>query len=113
MEQEGLAILIRHVDELSESGQEEVRKRRKSIESVLQRAVEEGVKSGVFQTENAHVAVFGMLGALNWMYSWYQPEGPLPAETIRDVLITQTLQGLMTRPDTTARQRARGLAARR
>lgn len=113
MQQEGLAILIRHVDELSESGQEEVRKRRKSIESALQRAVEEGIKTGVFQTENAHVAVFGMLGALNWMYSWYHPEGPLPAETIREVLITQTLHGLMTRTDTAAPKRATGVAAHR
>jgi AcrR family transcriptional regulator len=97
MQQEGLAILIRHVDELSEAGQEEIRKRRKAIESMVQRTVDEGIKTGVFETGNARVAVFGMLGALNWMYSWYEPEGPLPAETIREILITQTLQGLMTR----------------
>lgn len=113
MEHEGLAILIRHVDELSESGQDQIRKRRKAIESILRKAVEEGIKTGVFETGDAHVAVFGMLGALNWMYSWYAPHGRLPAATVRDNLITQTLQGLMTRRPQPAPKRTPTPAASR
>jgi AcrR family transcriptional regulator len=97
MKLEGLTVLIRHIDELPESAQADIRKRRKAVESMLKRTVEEGIKAGVFEISDAQVAVFAMLGAMNWMYSWYQPDGRLPAATVRDTLVAQILRGLMTR----------------
>jgi AcrR family transcriptional regulator len=97
MGQEGLPILLLHVDEISEKGQADIKRRRKDLEASLRRVVEEGIRTGVFQTDDAQVAVYGMLGAMNWMYSWYVPGGRLPAAKVRDTLVQQSILGVLAR----------------
>ena len=115
MGQEGLQILLLHVNEISEKGQADIRRRRKAVEASLRRVVEDGIRSGVFETDDAQVAVYGMLGAVNWMYSWYVAGGRLPAAKVRDTLVRQSILGVLSRRphDSAAPSKAKPASARR
>jgi AcrR family transcriptional regulator len=93
---ERLVVLVRHyyydVSEIARAG---MRKRRKALEAQLRQALEDGVREGVFEAPDASVAMLGMLGTVNWMYSWYQPDGRLAAAEVRDVVVRQVLRGVM------------------
>jgi AcrR family transcriptional regulator len=92
--EKGLSIFMRHFDELSESGQRELNARRKAIEATLRKVFEEGVKSKEFERRDSHLAVFGMFGAINWVYSWYEPGGRLPIDVIVHELVDQIIGGV-------------------
>ena len=115
MGQEGLQILLLHVNEISEKGQADIRRRRKALEALLRRVVEDGIRSGVFETDDAQVAVYGMLGAVNWMYSWYVSGGRLPAAKVRDTLVRQSILGVLSRRphDLPAASKVKPASARR
>lgn len=97
MQEPAFTVLMRHLDEVSETSLADLQQRRKIIESKLRKTIEEGIKSGVFDTADTGVAVFGMLGAINWMYAWFQPDGRLPPEEVRDILVTLVLNGILVR----------------
>jgi AcrR family transcriptional regulator len=91
-------VLMRHLDEVSEASLADLQRRRKVIEGKLRKTLDDGVRAGVFETADTHIAVFGMLGAINWVYAWYEPDGRLPLEEVRDILVTLVLNGVLARP---------------
>ena len=95
--EEGLQILLLNVAEMSDGKQAEMRRRRKALEMLLRSVIEEGVEAGVFHTADAQIAVYGVFGAMNWMYSWYVPGGRLTAAAVRDALVDQSILGLQAR----------------
>jgi AcrR family transcriptional regulator len=72
---------------------------RKHYERVLMQIVEDGIAAGDFRPVNVKVAVFGLLGTLNWTQEWYSPEGQNSAKQIAALLADLTLQGLARRKD--------------
>jgi AcrR family transcriptional regulator len=57
--------------------------------------VNAGKAEGVFSpTLDTRIAVFGILGALNWIPEWYSPDGPSDAAEIADQLAAVLLNGL-------------------
>ncbi len=98
MQEPAFTVLMRHLDEVGEASLADLQRRRKSIEAKLRRTVDEGVRSGVFETADTRVSVFGMLGAINWMYAWFEPDGRLPPEKVRDILVALVLNGILARP---------------
>lgn len=54
-------------------------KRRDRFESLWRQILKEGVDSGDFRELDPAVTGFALLGALNWMITWYQAEGDLTA----------------------------------
>lgn len=97
MQEPAFTVLMRHLDEVSEASLADLQRRRKIIESKLRRTIDEGIKTGIFDTADSGVAVFGMLGAINWMYAWFQPEGRRTPEEVRDILVTLVLNGILAR----------------
>jgi hypothetical protein len=61
--------------------------------------LERGVAAGVFNVSETKIAVFGLLGALNWMHIWYRPRGRRSAEEIRELQVKRLMNGVATRPD--------------
>jgi hypothetical protein len=39
-----------------------------------------------------------MVGALNWIFSWYERDGRLSAEAVREALVSLLLDGVLARP---------------
>ncbi len=83
------------VSALSEGRQREVIRARDRYERQLRRTIEEGVREGEFCAVNSKVAVFAILGAINWIARWYRPEGTLHAEEIGAGFADQLVGGLL------------------
>jgi AcrR family transcriptional regulator len=90
-------VLMRHLDEVGEASLADLQRRRKVIEAKFRKTLEAGIAEGVFETDDGRVAVFGLLGSINWMYAWFQPDGRLPAERVRDILVQLALNGVLAR----------------
>jgi len=58
------------------------------------RIITEGVKSGVWKTDNPVVTALFVLGALGWMAFWYDASGKLSPEEMADRLCDFVLSGL-------------------
>ena len=40
------------------------------------------------------VATFGLLGMLNWLVHWYDPQGDVPPETLASNMLSLFLRGI-------------------
>ena len=66
----------------------------KGVEAI----VVEGIRRGAFREVSPRLAVFGLLGMLNWLYKWYNPSGRWGAEEISAAFLTLIEGGLLTTP---------------
>lgn len=81
---------------LSEERQQRVVQTRDAYEAKLRQLVREGQAAGQFATDlDARMAVFGVLGMINWINQWYRPDGPLSARDIADVFSTLSIRALL------------------
>jgi TetR/AcrR family transcriptional regulator, cholesterol catabolism regulator len=61
--------------------------------------VEDGKAAGVFSPRlDTHIAVFGVLGALNWIPEWYSDKGSSSPEEIADRMAESLIFGLREGP---------------
>lgn len=60
----------------------------------LRRLLEEGVRDGVFRGGDIKLLSFAILGALNWIPRWYDPDGPATSQEIADRFADFVLAGL-------------------
>ena len=69
-------------------------RKRDEFERGLRAIVAEGVKRGEFRKQDVKLAVFAMLGAMNWIGRWYRPEGTYTAAGIGRAYAEQFVSGL-------------------
>jgi AcrR family transcriptional regulator len=62
---------------LSAARQRRVIAARDAYERQLRGIIEEGIRSGEFAPLSPKIAVFAILGAINWIARWYRPDGPV------------------------------------
>jgi len=67
------------VTALSPERQAEVIQARDKYERGLRRIIDQGVKDGEFRDVDSKIAVFAILGAINWIARWYRPDGAVKA----------------------------------
>jgi TetR/AcrR family transcriptional regulator, cholesterol catabolism regulator len=60
----------------------------------LRRILEDGIRSGVFADADAKLLSFAMLGAVNWIPRWYNPDGPATSQEIADRFADYLIAGL-------------------
>ena len=70
------------VSALSPERQRDVIAARDRYERALRRIIAQGVEDGEFRPVNPKIAVFAILGAINWIARWYRPEGSLQADEL-------------------------------
>ncbi len=69
--------------------------KRRKYEQAFISAIETGIKAGDFRTDlNRRIAVFSILGALNWTPEWMSPEGQLSAAQVGGLIAETLLTGL-------------------
>jgi len=67
----------------------------KDYERCWQQILSEGVKSGEFRRDlDIQVASYGLLGMLNWLYKWYDPQGRLSVREVAAQFTALALAGL-------------------
>jgi TetR/AcrR family transcriptional regulator, cholesterol catabolism regulator len=70
--------------------------KRRRYQQIFRKLVDEGMASGVFSTSlDPRIAVFAILGALNWTPEWYSPTGRAKAAEIGERLADTLLGGLV------------------
>ena len=70
------------VTALSAERQQAVIAGRDRYERALRRIIAQGVADHEFRKLNPKIAVFAILGSINWISRWYRPEGALQAEEL-------------------------------
>jgi TetR/AcrR family transcriptional regulator, cholesterol catabolism regulator len=93
-------VLFQSLGELDEEAAEAARRRRRVIDHKLARLIERGVQVGELTSSSPLIAAYGILGAANWMHTWYRQGGRLRPEEIADMLADLALYGLARRPRT-------------
>jgi AcrR family transcriptional regulator len=74
--------------------QSDFKKLRDNYEQSFRAILKSGEEEGVFSDADRKFAVLTILSALNWVVSWYKPEGEMSAEHIADRLTRFILNGL-------------------
>jgi len=67
------------VTALPKARQVELIEGRDRYERAVRKIIEQGMKRGEFRAHDAKIAVFAILGAINWIARWYRAEGPVHA----------------------------------
>jgi TetR/AcrR family transcriptional regulator len=67
------------VPALSPERRAEIVAARDGYERVLREFIVQGMKDGEFREVDPKLAVFAILGAINWIARWYRPEGAVDA----------------------------------
>jgi len=83
------------VSALSPAHRAEVIAARDRYEQALRDIVRRGVAAGEFRAVDPKLAVFAILGAINWVARWYSPAGSVPARDLGAHYATHLLRGLL------------------
>jgi AcrR family transcriptional regulator len=72
--------------ELPASDTDDYLVKRRAYDRLFVDCILDGQAAGVFRDGDPVVLAFGLLGMLNWMVQWYDPDGRLTMEEIGDML---------------------------
>lgn len=70
---------------------------RDKYERAVRRIIARGITAGEFRTVDAKIAAFAVLGSINWIARWYNPEGSLHAEELGHQFADHLVGGLTCR----------------
>ena len=68
--------------------------KRDRYEQMVSGIIAEGTATKAFADLPAAIAARGVLGMVNWGYTWFDPKGEMTAEEIADVFVAIALRGL-------------------
>lgn len=68
--------------------------RRDRFDRGMRQIVEQGIESGLFVSSDAKLLSFAILGAVNWIPRWFNPEGPSTSQQIGDRFADYLIAGL-------------------
>lgn len=83
------------VSALSPERRAEIIAGRDRYEHVLRGTVAAGVRCGEFKAVNPKIAVFAILGAINWIARWYSPEGEVESGPLGEGFAELLIEGLV------------------
>jgi AcrR family transcriptional regulator len=92
-----VAVYLQEYRNLPPERLEEALAVRKHYEQVLGQIVEDGIAAGDLRPVNVKMAVFGVLGMLNWTSEWFSPHGKFSAQEVAAMLADLALGGLVMR----------------
>jgi TetR/AcrR family transcriptional regulator len=78
---------------------------RDRYERKLRRIIDQGLRDGEFRKGDSKVAVFVVLGAINWISRWYRPEGALRSFDLGEGFVEHLMSGLTQAPRSTPARR--------
>jgi len=89
----GTALFL-DLEALTVPHRKQVIARRDRFDHGMRRVIEDGVRSGVFGNIDAKLLSFAILGAVNWIPRWYQPDGPASSQEIAERFANYLVGGL-------------------
>ena len=79
---------------LSDEYKARITARRDAYECHFRKAVEEGVREGVFRVEDPKLATLFVLSSLNWTYQWFHEGGTLSLDELTEKYTTLIFDAL-------------------
>ncbi len=90
------AVLLTDIESLSPRRRRRYVAKRDLFERGVRAIIEEGVRCGALRKVDVKIAGFALLGAINWISKWYDPQGPWSsaelAERFADFLVSGLLK---------------------
>jgi AcrR family transcriptional regulator len=83
------------VEGLAPALRERIVRKRDRYEHAVRRLVTDGIRDGVFVAGNASLLTRAMLGALNWVVTWYRPAGPQTPRQIAGEMSRYLVRGIL------------------
>ena len=68
--------------------------RRDRFDHGIRRVLKEGVERGTFVPADSKLVSFALLGAINWIPRWYDPDGPATSQEIADRFADYLIAGV-------------------
>ncbi len=85
------------VPSLSGARQAEIIGARDQYEKGIREIVQQGISEGEFEAVDPKLAVFAILGAINWISRWYRPGGPVGTADMGNQFADHLVGGLLKR----------------
>jgi AcrR family transcriptional regulator len=89
----GTALFLQ-LEALSAAHLKAVIARRDRFDRGMRRVIEEGIATGAFAPGDAKLLAFAILGAVNWIPRWFNPDGPATSSEIADRFADYLIAGL-------------------
>jgi AcrR family transcriptional regulator len=90
-----LFVYLRERESVKRRFREMIGFSQKEYERCWQQIIREGVESGEFRPDlDIQVTSYGLLGMLNWLYKWYNPEGRLTVQEVAEQFTSLALAGV-------------------
>lgn len=93
----GRCVAMLDDSELSPGARREVRTLKRRIDASIRGYIEEGIADGSIAACNPKLAAFAAAGAINWIGTWYRPDGRLSGQEIADGFAELLTRGLAKR----------------
>lgn len=90
-----ITIFYKEYNNLSPENYQIVLKKRNDYESIFVNVLEEGRINGVFNVENSRISSFFILGASNFMYHWYNPNGEKTLDELARIYLNIITNGIL------------------
>jgi TetR/AcrR family transcriptional regulator, cholesterol catabolism regulator len=103
-----VTILVDEARALSPTQNRKITRRKRDYLDFLRATLRELAREGKLRGVDVTVAAFSLLGMINWLSRWYQPDGALNEEEIAEQLVDIALNGLI-RPVTRGRRALRAV----
>ena len=89
----GTALFL-DLEALSPSHLKTVIVRRDRFDHGVRRVLEDGMVRGLFARRDPKLLTFALMGAVNWIPRWFDPEGPASSQQIADAFADLFITGL-------------------
>jgi TetR/AcrR family transcriptional regulator, cholesterol catabolism regulator len=87
--------LTMDVQALSASRRQKVIAKRDHLDRGIRRVITDGIKMGVFRNADPKLATFAILGSINWIPYWFDPQGEATSVEIGEEFAEQFISGLL------------------
>ncbi len=77
-----ITIILHEHATLTGEELERINTRKKRYVRFLERSFSEAIEAGQIRRVDPKVATFAFLGAVSWIYKWFQPDGHIPEEQL-------------------------------
>jgi AcrR family transcriptional regulator len=94
---DGVTVFLQERRAVSGERWSELVVKRDFYEKMVSRVIAQGVSGGAFVEVPPEIAARAVLAMANWGYTWFDPDGPLDADTVSDIFADIALNGLLTR----------------
>jgi AcrR family transcriptional regulator len=92
---EAAGVFLNEWKHLSEPTLSKFSQMRHRYEEGFREIVREGIANGEFRVTDEKFVVLTLLSSLNWLHTWYKPEGKMNPDQIADYLSNLLLNGLL------------------